>query len=426
MVISGDGPRVVAALWIMTAIVFFWVVLRNYTRGILLRSFGIDDHVFNVAFVLLMGYATFLTISTHYGFNRDLQDIPKDGTRARAVFYQSIGQTFLLIDMALAKWSLGLFLLRLVYKTWHKVALWTMMLLLMGTSISVVFAFWFRCTPATFGFDQKILGGYCSINILPVSYLFTGLCVLADFFFAFFPWLFIWKLNLKPREKALILSSLSLGIIAGVCGIKRTLVIYTLNSPNYSKDTVPLMIWAGVEIAVTMICIGIAVCLPLYKRIYSKFYNLRSDNEVSVDRPKAPELGLIGLNSIQWPTPPPSIYAGLSGTTLPARWPSSQSGAVKTKKKHRYRRHRSNFASRCLETAPPNAGVWGLRGFDQPFTTSLTTSIVGGRGAIDESEDILISSLRGAVVREGVITDEEALTGVVVTKEFEVRELPRS
>lgn len=40
-----------------------------------------------------------------------------------------------------------------------------------------------------------------------------GLCVLADFFFAFFPWLFIWKLNLKPREKALILSSLSLGIM---------------------------------------------------------------------------------------------------------------------------------------------------------------------------------------------------------------------
>ena len=51
---------------------------------------------------------------------------------------------------------------------------------------------------------------------------------------------------------------------------------------------------------------------------------------------------------------------------------------------------------------------------------------MGGRGAIDESEDILISSLRGAVLREGVITDEEALTGVVVTKEFEVRELSRS
>lgn len=30
------------------------------------------------------------------------------------------------------------------------------------------------------------------------------------------------------------------------------------------------MIWAGAEIAVTMVCIGIAVCRPLYKRIYTK------------------------------------------------------------------------------------------------------------------------------------------------------------
>lgn len=65
MVISGDGPRVVAALWIMTAIVFFWVVLRNYTRGILLRSFGIDDHVFNVAFVRLSIPPDFNSLKSH-------------------------------------------------------------------------------------------------------------------------------------------------------------------------------------------------------------------------------------------------------------------------------------------------------------------------------------------------------------------------
>lgn len=39
------------------------------------------------------------------------------------------------------------------------------------------------------------------------------LCVIVDFFFAGFPWLFIWALQMKKREKIVILCSLSLGVM---------------------------------------------------------------------------------------------------------------------------------------------------------------------------------------------------------------------
>lgn len=39
------------------------------------------------------------------------------------------------------------------------------------------------------------------------------LCVLVDFFFALFPWLFIWSLRMNKREKIVILLSLSLGVM---------------------------------------------------------------------------------------------------------------------------------------------------------------------------------------------------------------------
>lgn len=51
MAIGGDGPWVVAAMWSLAAIGFVFVALRIYTRVNVVRSFGVDDHVYNIAFV---------------------------------------------------------------------------------------------------------------------------------------------------------------------------------------------------------------------------------------------------------------------------------------------------------------------------------------------------------------------------------------
>lgn len=45
---------------------------------------------------------------------------------------------------------------------------------------------------------------------------------------------------------------------------------------NNSDDTVGLIVWSAAEIAVTMICIGIPVCRPLYKRWLEKLSTYRS------------------------------------------------------------------------------------------------------------------------------------------------------
>ena len=40
------------------------------------------------------------------------------------------------------------------------------------------------------------------------------LCIFVDFFFAAFPWIFIWKLHMRRRDKISILVALSLGILS--------------------------------------------------------------------------------------------------------------------------------------------------------------------------------------------------------------------
>ena len=39
------------------------------------------------------------------------------------------------------------------------------------------------------------------------------LCVFVDFFFAIFPWIFVWNLNMNRREKLIITISMSLGVM---------------------------------------------------------------------------------------------------------------------------------------------------------------------------------------------------------------------
>jgi hypothetical protein len=51
MAMGGDGPWAIGVMWALTVGVFIFVVLRVYTRVVVVKTFGIDDHVFNLAFV---------------------------------------------------------------------------------------------------------------------------------------------------------------------------------------------------------------------------------------------------------------------------------------------------------------------------------------------------------------------------------------
>ncbi|XEV03560.1 hypothetical protein FSHL1_008847 [Fusarium sambucinum] len=236
MAVGGDGHWVIASMWSLTVICFVFVVLRTYTRVYIVKSFGVDDHMYNLAFFFLLMNTILMTIGVHYGLGQNLMDILRDDADhlPLSLLYEAASQTFAIIAMSIAKWSLGLFLLRLVKEKWHKIAIWCMMACLMSASISVCFVYWLQCTPPQYLWNRKI-PGRCHIDTAPASMLLCVLCVVADFFFAGFPWLFILGLQMKMKEKMVILLSLSLGFIAGAFGIKRTLEVPKLKSPNHTS-----------------------------------------------------------------------------------------------------------------------------------------------------------------------------------------------
>ncbi|GIK07119.1 hypothetical protein Aspvir_002774 [Aspergillus viridinutans] len=259
------GTKAIAVMWVMTILSFLFVPLRLYTRIYIIRALGLDDHVYNLAWVFLLLYTVFLTISNQHGFGQPIKALSLDEA-VHAIYWEMVGQTFAVLGMAIAKLSLGIFLLRIVVKTWHRVSIWVSMVSLSMVSVMTAVIFWTQRLPSRSIYDPRV-PGRTLVNVVPFSVLLGSWCAAVDFYFAILPWIFIWKLNMKQKEKLVIAISLSLGFIAGICGVIRTIDLGGLASSNYTESTVDLIIWSAVELAVTLICVGIPSIRPLYRHV---------------------------------------------------------------------------------------------------------------------------------------------------------------
>ncbi|PLB43458.1 hypothetical protein P170DRAFT_440925 [Aspergillus steynii IBT 23096] len=263
--LAGQGVKAVAVMWAMTFLSFILVPLRLYTRVYIIKAVGVDDHIFNLAWVFLLLYSIFITIAGMHGFGQPITALAIDAA-VQAVYTEMIGQTFAVLGMAIAKLSLGFFLLRIVIEQWHRISIWISMVSLSLVSLVTAVIFWTQRLPSNSIYDPRV-PGRTVVAVTPFSVLLGSWCAAVDFYFALLPWIFIWKLNMKFKEKMSIAISLSLGFVACVCGIIRTIELGGLSSANYTEDTVSLVIWSGVELAVTLICVGIPTVRPLYRTI---------------------------------------------------------------------------------------------------------------------------------------------------------------
>lgn len=318
MAIKGDGLDAIKAMWGLLAMTAIFVALRAYTRIFVVHSYGTDDNVYNLAFLFLFLYTLFTTVSAYFGFGQNMTEI-EETDRVKAILWELIGQTFAVLGTAIAKVSLGLFLLRLVNRFSIKMAIWLAMGILMGASISTTFVLWLQCSPPSYFWDRRIAVGYCYTEATTVYTVLSAICVAVDFLFPIVPWLFIWNLQLPQKERLIVLASMSLEFIAGGFGIQRSLQVSELSSENYLKDTVGLVVWTAAEMAVTLVCIGIPASRSLckqfraqlvsgypsdYKKKAQQVYGLRSIGGSQGQRPHRLEEG-VDNNDALIALPPP-------------------------------------------------------------------------------------------------------------------------
>lgn len=263
------GTTLAIAMWALTGFSLVLVTLRLYTRVCIVKFVGIEDHMYAWSGVFLLCFTVFIQVSVNHGLGLNFWTLTV-AQGSDAIFWTYVANSFAITGNAMAKLSMGLFLLRVVQVRWHKLALWVAVIVTVTTSAVWVIMLWNQTDPIRASWDPLRTPGKWHYQIKPLS---VGLGVwssICDFFFAIFPWLFIWALRMPPREKIMLASGMSLGVIAGACGITRTIVLARLDVYNYTLNFVPYFAWAGAEIAVAMICVGVPTLRPLYLRARGK------------------------------------------------------------------------------------------------------------------------------------------------------------
>ncbi|KAK0718987.1 hypothetical protein B0T21DRAFT_404330 [Apiosordaria backusii] len=257
------GHTLAIAMWAMTGLAIGLVALRLYTRIRIVRFVGIEDHLYVWTGIFMLVFAACIQVAVHFGLGRSFWTLSPDDS-SRAIFWTYVANTFAISGNALAKLCMGFFLLRVVQLKGQKLVLWFLIVVTVATSVTLVVMLWNQTTPRKASWDVLRTPGEWNIQIQPMSVGLGGWSSACDFFFAIFPWLFIMWLKMPRREKILLASGMSLGVIAGACGVVRTVVLSRLKIDDFTLNFAPYFIWAGAEITVALICLGIPALRPFY------------------------------------------------------------------------------------------------------------------------------------------------------------------
>ncbi|KAK8010055.1 hypothetical protein PG990_009020 [Apiospora arundinis] len=270
---GGDGPLAMTFVWTMLGILTVFLLLRLYTRVVLLSALGMDDYLYISAFIFACISAALLQVSAEFGWGQTFEALIVVGRAndiAKAVLWLITASTVSTVTMALAKLSLGLLLLRLMAVTmlWRRVFVYVTMGLMVVMSFGQVLVFWLACKPTSYLWNKQ-QDGYCSDIIKVYPYILYPYTVVVDVAFAILPWTFIPQLQMANAEKYLVAGTMSLGILAGASGVKRTLELEGFWGDEILQGSVQTVVWSTVEVDLTMLCIAVPVVLPLFRSLIS-------------------------------------------------------------------------------------------------------------------------------------------------------------
>ncbi|KAH8650882.1 hypothetical protein BGZ60DRAFT_436753 [Tricladium varicosporioides] len=268
------APRLITALIVMVTTSLAFIVLRLVCKGRYGRKYGWDDYILAFSWVCLLIYSSLTITSCKYGIGGHIYDV-SPGKLKIGVKLLYIGEFFAIIAVAISKTSFAVTLLRLATKHWHMYMIWFII-------ISLNLVMWFcglfqfiQCSPVEKLWDLTA-PGTCWDPHIQINYaIFAGsYSAVMDFLLALFPWLLIWKLQMKTAEKVGVGIAMSLGVLAGITAIVKTSYIIDIGRwTDFTYSSTNLLIWAASETAVTIIAASIPFLRLVVKEVSHKSKN---------------------------------------------------------------------------------------------------------------------------------------------------------
>ncbi|KAI6088559.1 hypothetical protein F4821DRAFT_268795 [Hypoxylon rubiginosum] len=271
LTVPNHGPNIIAAVWTCTPLAFLFLSLRLFCKFYKRTLPFWDDYLLIVSWCIFLSTSILVTLDVRDGFGKHTVDvIDEHGVEAlvRIGLRDHIVGFLYLFAIAWSKTSFAVTLLHIV-KGKLRAVIWAIIVSTNVLLMMAAFSFIFQCRPIEKLWDPMVPGTCWPDMNSVVSMLASAYSGFMDFVLALLPWTFIWKLNLRRKEKVGVAVAMSMGIFAGSTAIVKCYYLQNLYSIDFFYDGGNLAIWGAAELSTTIMASSIPVLRVLIRDVTS-------------------------------------------------------------------------------------------------------------------------------------------------------------
>ncbi|KAL0942647.1 uncharacterized protein CTRU02_200533 [Colletotrichum truncatum] len=263
------STRLLVSTWTLVGVSAVLLFLRVYCKFWRGRGLWWDDHMLIVSWVTLAISVSINSYIVSLGFGRHIWTI-SDENKKEINLFTILVATFGIIATTTSKTSFALTLYRIVTEAWMKYFL-IFIIVTINITMNLVWMFGFaKCTPLEKVWDGSVPGVCWNKTHLVRYQLFAAYySAILDFVLAFLPWPILMRATMRRRERFGVAVAMSLGAIAGACGIVKAVLVVNMTSTDITYDRVDLTIWTLTEPAASIMAVSIPVLRMLYRELKS-------------------------------------------------------------------------------------------------------------------------------------------------------------
>ncbi|KAK0623971.1 hypothetical protein B0T14DRAFT_545214 [Immersiella caudata] len=262
------GPALMGIVWVLTVVAAAFLAARVWCKTHFSGTIWWDDIVLIGSFVCLLIQVCITSHLVSLGYGRHIWDFPMENF-PKFTLPVAVRAVFSITALAWSKTAFGITLLRLT-SGWMKRVVWFIIIsvnIALGISALLFFV---QCKPIAAAWDFTIEGECLDNQILYKYNVFSGTWGAAmDFALALLPWQMLAKLQMRRKEKIGVGLAMSMGVVAGIAAIVKTVNLDKLHNSQDLYETIPLFIWDTVEAAVTIVAASIPVLRVLIRDVRS-------------------------------------------------------------------------------------------------------------------------------------------------------------
>ncbi|KAL8953813.1 MAG: hypothetical protein Q9222_000322 [Ikaeria aurantiellina] len=204
------GPALLAVIWIFAALALITVSIKVWTRFKILHQSGVEDLLIFLAWIFSLIFGAILTASINLGLGKHMFAIdPRNLSYLLKLYLISI--PFAMTTLSLPLLAVAILLKHIIDPTPRQTLVLYCLpaLQIIAIQIDIILIFT-QCTPTSFLWTfqgtaqclpKRVIIGYV--------YFVSSLTALTDIFLAVVPVVAFWKLQVKPKAKAVLLLLMS-------------------------------------------------------------------------------------------------------------------------------------------------------------------------------------------------------------------------